>query len=172
MRLVSSGSWRLSIYSSSQIRRPLSGSAVSHETPRFRQSVDRNSFRSPCRECDSGSVQPCPTGSTSMGTAIFRSSRGARYSQECSNLYIRFNICENCYKFSISISPAEIGQALRAGSTRRTFGYGRGRIRQPHRGFHALRERFSPLQPARGMFNLAIGSTSARTAIWHISDAS
>ncbi len=56
-------------YSSSQIRRPLSGSAVSCETPRFRQSVDRNSFRSPCRERVSGSVQPCPIGSTSMGTA-------------------------------------------------------------------------------------------------------
>ncbi len=58
-------------YSSSQIRRPLSGSAVSCETPRFRQSVDRNSFRSPCRERVSGSVQPCPIGSTSVGTAIF-----------------------------------------------------------------------------------------------------
>ena len=37
---------------------------------RFRQSVDRNSFRSPRGACDSGSVQPRPIGSTSMGTAI------------------------------------------------------------------------------------------------------
>ncbi len=39
---------------------------------RLRQSIDRNSFRSPCRERDSRSVQPCPIGSTSMGTAIIR----------------------------------------------------------------------------------------------------
>ena len=37
---------------------------------RLRQSVDRNLFRSPCRERDSGSAQTCPIGSTSMGTAI------------------------------------------------------------------------------------------------------
>ena len=45
---------------------------------RFRQSVDRNLFRSPCRERDSGSVQPCSTGSTFVRTAIFRSPRGTR----------------------------------------------------------------------------------------------
>ena len=44
---------------------------------RFRQSVDRNSFRSPRGERDvrcgrPRSVQPCPIGSTSMGTAVIR----------------------------------------------------------------------------------------------------
>jgi len=38
---------------------------------RLRQSVDRNSFRLPCGEHDTGSVQPCPIGSTSVGTAIY-----------------------------------------------------------------------------------------------------
>jgi|GEM_PF-3182944 len=38
--------------------------------PRCRWSVDRNSFRSPRGECDSGSVQPRPPGSTSVRTAI------------------------------------------------------------------------------------------------------
>ncbi len=47
---------------------------------RCQLSVDRNSFRSPCVECDSGSVQPRPPGSTSVRTAInllYRTSRGA-----------------------------------------------------------------------------------------------
>jgi hypothetical protein len=44
---------------------------------RFRQSVDRNSFRSPRGERDvrrgrPRSVQPCPIGSTSMRTAVIR----------------------------------------------------------------------------------------------------
>jgi hypothetical protein len=39
---------------------------------RCQRSVDRNSFRSPCGECDSGSVQPRPPGSTSVRTAIIR----------------------------------------------------------------------------------------------------
>jgi len=34
--------------------------------------VDRNLFRSPCRARDSGSVQPCPIGSTVVRTAIIR----------------------------------------------------------------------------------------------------
>jgi hypothetical protein len=33
-----------------------------------RRGVDRNSFRSPCEGCDSGSVQPCSTGSTFVRT--------------------------------------------------------------------------------------------------------
>jgi len=36
----------------------------------------------------------------SVDRNLFRSSRGARHSQECSTLSNRFNLCENCYKSS------------------------------------------------------------------------
>jgi len=46
---------------------------------RLRQSVDRNSFRSPCE---------------------------ASHSQERSTLSNRFNICENCYKSAMRHEPS------------------------------------------------------------------
>jgi hypothetical protein len=46
---------------------------------RFRQSVDRNLFRSPC---------------------------GASYSQERSTLSVRFNLCENCCKSAMRLVPS------------------------------------------------------------------
>jgi hypothetical protein len=54
---------------------------------RFRQSVDRNSFRSLCRERDSGSVQPYPIGSTSVRTAIIRYAPGAVGLMEIENVF-------------------------------------------------------------------------------------
>jgi hypothetical protein len=55
--------------------------ALTHRgrSPPGRQSVDRNSFRSPCRARDSGSVQPCPIGSTLLvDRNLFRSPCRAR----------------------------------------------------------------------------------------------
>ena len=58
------------------------------------------------------SVQPCPPGSTFVRTALFRSSRRARHSQECSILSIRFNLCENCHKFSIFIVTVRLQRTI------------------------------------------------------------
>ncbi len=58
------------------------------------------------------SVQPCPPGSTFVRTALFRSSCGARHSQECSILSIRFNLCENRHTFSIFIITVRLQRTI------------------------------------------------------------
>ena len=39
----------------------------------------------------------------SVDRNLFRSSRGARHSQEYSTLFIRFNLCENCYNRALRL---------------------------------------------------------------------
>jgi hypothetical protein len=66
-------------------------------TRRHWRSVDRNSFRSPRGECDSGSVQHRLSGSTLARTAIIKDHHFGR----CTGGAIPgvFNlVCENCYK--------------------------------------------------------------------------
>jgi len=76
-------------------------------SPPGRQSVDRNSFRSPCRARDSGSVQPCPIGSTLLvDRNSFRSPCRARNPQERSTLSNWFNLARRPEFISVTSFPA------------------------------------------------------------------
>ena len=53
----------------------------------------------------------------SVDRNVFRSSRGSRYPEECSNLSNRCNLCENCYKSAAVDTPGlsfSIGRPERA----------------------------------------------------------
>jgi hypothetical protein len=97
--------------------------ALTHRgrSPPGRQSVDRNSFRSPCRARDSGSVQPCPIGSTLLvDRNSFRSPCRARDSESVQPCPIGSTLLVDRNSFrspcrardSESVQPCPIGSTL------------------------------------------------------------